>query len=125
MWKLFSTGGGKYAAREEKAKGGVLGFVLAVISLCLTGWLLQTLLFGNSNPGAIQNTTTDYAMMDRYEMQMTNAVSNALDGVLSIKKTYWLSDNDQVAPEPNQDNFGTTDDPSTLGWLLEEAETLL
>ncbi len=124
MWKLFSTGGGKYAA-PEKTTGGFLGFVLAVISLCVTGWLLQTVLYGNSAPATVQNTTTEYAMMDRYEMQMTNAVSNALDGVLSIKKTYWLSDSDQVAPEPNQENFGSTNDPSTLGWLLEEAEELL
>lgn len=128
MGKLFSSGG-KYTAPAVHEKNWLLKtlgvLALLVISLCLSGWLLQTVLFSNSDPGTTQSATTAYAMMDRYEMQMTNSISNALDGILSIKKTYWLSDNDQVAPEPNQDNYGTTDDPTTLGWLLKEAETLL
>lgn len=121
--------GGKYAAPRAQDKFWPLKALGALIlfagTICLSGWLLQTLLLSYSDPGTAQGSSASYSMMDRYEMQMTNTVSDALDGVLSIKKTYWLSDSDQVAPEPNQDNYGSTTDPSTLGWLLEEAEELL
>ena len=72
-----------------------------------------------------QGNAADYAIMDRYDTFMTNTLSDSLEGVLSIQKTYWLSDDDLVAPEPDQACFGETDDPTTLGWLLEEAGPLL
>lgn len=121
--------GGKYAAPRARDKFWPMKALGALIlfagTICLSGWLLQTLLLSYSDPGTAQGASAGYAMMDRYEMQMTNTISDALDGVLSIKKTYWLSDSDQVAPEPNPENYGSTNDPSTLGWLLEEAEELL
>ncbi len=58
-------------------------------------------------------------------MQMTNKISSALEGVLSIEKVYWLSDDDQIAPEPDQDKFGTTSDPAQLEGFLQEARELL
>jgi hypothetical protein len=67
----------------------------------------------------------DVAILDRYDMYMTNQISGALDGVLDIEKVYWLSDDDKVAPEPNQSLFGTADSPGELGWLLEAAADLL
>ena len=100
--------------------------VLGLISLVLTVALLFGLLMNNSDPGrSEQNNPADLALMDRYDMYMTNAVSNALDGVLSIKKVYWLSDDDLVSPEPNPSCYGETDDPSSLQWLLDEAAELL
>lgn len=122
--------GGKYIAPVVREKGwfikGLLALVLSVASLCLSGWLLQGVLYSNSDPGTkTQQSTTNYAVMDRYDTQMNNAVSDALEGVLSIQKTYWLSDADQVAPEPNQDKFGTASSASELGWLLEDAKELL
>ena len=100
--------------------------VVGIVSLALTCLLLATVLMGNSDPGkSPESNPVNLALMDRYDMYMTNAVSKALDGVLSIKKIYWLSDDDLVAPEPDQSCFGETDDPSTLGWLFEEAADLL
>ena len=63
--------------------------------------------------------------MDRYNIYTTNVISDALEGVLSIPKVYWLSDSDLVAPEPRQSCYGETDDPATLQWLLEDAKVLL
>ena len=68
---------------------------------------------------------TGTAIMDRYDTHVTNTLSDALEGVVVIRKVYWLSDEDIVAPEPNQACFGETDDPATLQWLLDEAERLL
>ena len=118
--------GGKYLAKETKEKGGFIKVFLPMcVSVCLVlGWLL-TILCNSSAPEQLQGNPAEYSMMDRYEMQMNNAVSDALDGILSIEKVYWLNEDDQVAPEPDQSKFGTTNDPSTLGWLFEKAEKLL
>lgn len=67
----------------------------------------------------------DVAIMDKYDMVMTNQISDALSGILSIEKVYWLSDEDLIAPEPDPAKFGETDDPATLQWLLDEAAELL
>ena len=121
---------GKYLAKPVKEKGwfwkGLLALILVAASVCTSVPLLETVLYHNSDPGKReQENAVDYAVMDRYDMSMTNTVANALDGILSIKKVYWLSDDDQVAPEPNQDNYGKTNDPSTLQWLLDDAKDLL
>ena len=122
--------GGKFLAKPVYEKGwlfkSLLGLAAVAVSICLTVPMVKTVLYHNSDPGAVERgNAVDLALMERYDMSMTNTISNALDGVLSIKKVYWLSDDDQVAPEPNQDNYGKTNDPSTLQWLLDEAEPLL
>jgi exopolysaccharide biosynthesis protein len=100
--------------------------VICAVSLAVSAFLLMDIFLNNSDPGKKGNATAmDYAMMDRYDMSMTNITASSLDGILSLKKVYWLSDADQVAPEPNPSKFGETDDPSTLQWLLDEAQELL
>lgn len=67
----------------------------------------------------------DQAVMDKYDMFMTNEVSDALEGVMEVEKVYWLRDEDIVAPEPDQSCFGTSTEPAELQWLLDEAAQLL
>ena len=74
---------------------------------------------------APQPVREDYAVMDRFDMNMHNAVSTALEGVLSLEKVYWLKDSDLVAPRPDPARYGQTDDPSQLQWLLDQAQPLL
>lgn len=69
--------------------------------------------------------SANHAILDRYDMLITNSVSEALTDIVTIDKVYWLSDEDLIAPEPNPDCWGTTSDPSTLQWLLDEARDTL
>ena len=113
----------------ENIKTVLLCLILVTVitgAVIVTSAFLLTVATTSGNTGS-DNTTTSVNMeiMNRYDQYMTNQVSNALDGVLAIEKVYWLSDDDMVAPEPNQDLFGSTSDPSTLGWLLEDAQKLL
>lgn len=113
-----------------KAAGPILALVLkvAVCCLCLTlacNFLLSFALTNRTSRSNGQNSDTNYALTDRYNMFITNTLSDALDGMLSIPKTYWLSDDDLVAPKPNPDGYGTADDPSSLQWLLDKAAPLL
>ena len=102
-------------------------FVIAGISVLTVASLLflSVALLGGFWCRTTVENASDAGLMDRFDMYMTNEISNALDGVLSVEKVYWLSDNDLVAPEPNQECFGIADDASSLQWLLDDAAELL
>lgn len=112
-----------------KVKKVILGTLAVIVALCAVGILgvlsaSLALTSGNMESGS-DAKAVDVAIMDRYDMYMTNQISDVLDGVLAIEKVYWLSDNDQVAPEPDQSKFGETDDPATMQWFLDAAKPLL
>ena len=118
---------GKYAKKRKYSFWQILLTVL--VSVCAIWFCVQGLAWGLTHVGVPANTSQSSAMelgiMDRFDMQMTNQISSALEGVLSIEKVYWLNDDDQIAPEPNPDNFGTTTDPSSMQGFLDEAKELL
>ena len=64
-------------------------------------------------------------IMAKFDRFVTNEISDALDGVLAVPKSYWLSDKDLVAPKPNPSGFGEAQDPKELQWLLDQAADLL
>ena len=64
-------------------------------------------------------------ILKKYEMNMTNVRSDALEGILSIDKVYWLHDEDLVAPRPDPEKYGETDDPRKLEPVIRSAEKLL
>ena len=99
----------------------VLSLTVLAITMVMSAVLLQKVLAGTGVPEKYASKSVNAAMMDRYDMRMNNEISNALDGVLQIEKSYWLNDDDLIAPKPNQDNYGVTDDPSSLQWLLDKA----
>lgn len=119
---------GKYERKRQRFSPWriLLTLLLSIPAMVLTVKILGWAVINLGVPG---NTNTvsaaQLAVMDRYDMKMTNAISSALEGVLSIEKVYWLNDDDQIAPEPNQDNYATTSDPSTLQGFLDEAKELL
>lgn len=65
------------------------------------------------------------AILDRFDMDITNILSDALDGILSIKKVYWLQDEDLVAPKPDPEKYGETGDPEDLETVIQKAGDLL
>lgn len=98
-------------------------FPLLVISLVLTAAILFVL-FGHV--GSSNSTTgTDAAIMDKFDQFVTNNILAELGDKLDVERTYWLNDNDMVAPEPNADRYGKTDDAASLQWLLDDAAKLL
>ena len=101
----------------------IAGYTLSVAA---TVALLAVLFCGSGGAQAYTGTEqVNVEMMDRFDQSLTNQLSDAMEGVLSIEKVYWLSDDDKVAPKPDQDKYGSTTDPSSLGWLLEDARDIL
>ena len=118
---------GKYERKKKIFLGRILlTLVLAVPAMYLCAQILLWSLVHVGVPGnTAQSSAMELGIMDRFDMKMTNQISAALDGILSIDKVYWLNDDDQIAPEPNPDNYGYTTDPASMGEFLEEAKTLL
>ena len=120
----------------RKKTGSGAGFVYRLVTLTaavLSCWLTVQLLVpvvmssGMSGTGSAQNSV-GVAAKDRYDSYVNNVLVDALEGLEGFerpKKVYMLSDDDQIAPEPNPDCWGTTDDPSSLQWLLDEAQEKL
>lgn len=109
-------------------------FAFRIFSVCLV-WALSLVLIGqilfelgkwSGAPDArdITNIGTG-GIGEGYDMYVSNQVSDALDGVLAVKKHYWISQDQRVAPRPNPSCYGETDDPSQLQWLLDQAAELL
>lgn len=112
---------------EKKNRGlrMFLGSLLAVFCLVLTLGVLAVVILGSSGSAASGKTGEKLALMDRFDLYMTNVTSEALEGIQSVKKVYWLQDSDIVAPEPDPDGYGETDDPGDLQAVLDAAEELL
>lgn len=67
----------------------------------------------------------DVTIMDSFDALYAEAQTDAKEAALSVPKVFWLSDDTTVAPEPDQACYGSTKDPTTLQWLIDEAATLL
>lgn len=98
----------------------------SVVCLGLAAALLLCFGVGNRKVAAIEKAgNVSYGIQDRFDQFVTNSASDALDGVLSIEKSYWLSDSDLIAPKPNPDNYGSSADSEQLQAVIDEAAELL
>lgn len=138
----------KYLKQEAGApqprQSSPLGGVIAVISLVVTAALLWQMIFvvGRGNSTTVSNPVNSAVKAQfgtRLDQQLQtlqsglNLGTSVLPGIGEdateptepVKVVYEIPAGTQIAPEPNQENFGETDDPSSLDWLLEEAQELL
>lgn len=109
----------------EKLLHGLWMTVLSVISILLTAGMLAVLLMGMTTAGTSGTKQTKAKITEQFDMYMTNTVSDALEGVLAVEKVYWLKDEDMVAPEPNPDLYGETQNPADLQEVIDRAQKLL
>lgn len=121
---------------EKQQKGGkpsVLGVialtmaktVAVVLCICMTAGLLAGIFLMSAGDAASAGGGSNVAILDKFDMFLTNQISSALDGVLNLEKVYWLNDGDMVAPKADPDNYGHAATPGELAWLLEEAADLI
>lgn len=100
----------------------------AFFSLCLIAVFCYNLVLSSGTKAAVsQQKATGVAIMDKYDMYVNNAIADSLDGFpfIEVEKVYWLSDHDQVAPEPNPECYGEVSSYEELLPILEQAEELL
>lgn len=123
----------RYLKNPKKATGGRIWILVTLIAVCLSVFLSWQMLLPLIHNDALSANTASggsgTAILDFFDSHIHNTRVDALSGLegfeneesTPLKKTYFLSDSDLIAPEPNPDCWGTTDDPSTLQWLLDGA----
>jgi len=113
--------------RLKKLSRYIWSVKLLVCILCVAMVTGGLSVFATS--GKESSTTADhavnYVVMDRYDKYITNSFSDSLEGIMSIKKVYWLSDTDIVAPEPDPACYGEVEDPKQMLPILNQAAELI
>ena len=92
--------------------------ICVVISALLIILLLTVFLVASGDDNSQYIADSKPSIMSRFEVYVNNASSEALDGIIPIKKRYQLSEDLVVAPEPDQSLFGTATSPDELEDLL-------
>lgn len=119
-----------YHGRKRKTSPLAVAVTLILAAVCFAacGILLPRLaLSAGTQKPASGSESAGVEIMNKLDMYVTNRMAGALEGlegVEVIRKEYWLSDSDIVAPKPNPDNYGTATDPAELAWLNERAVEL-
>ena len=104
----------------KRAGTVLLCLVLTAASLGLLGLLLS---FGSGQTA--QAGTTDAGLSDRFGRAIHNRLADAMEGIASVKKTYWIAADAPAAPEPDPSGYGSAEDPQSLQWLLDSAQEVL
>ena len=90
----------KYLAEETRKHPAAI-WLAGLISAVVTVFLLAGMLGANSGASSGMQAQAKRALMDKYNMFIANTTSEALDGIVTIEKVYFLSDEDLVAPMPD------------------------
>lgn len=108
----------KYLKMAASALAVIVGTALASLMLL---WFLGST--GSETAAAADSVSA--SIMSKFNMFVNNSGSEALDGIVPIKKVYTLAEDVIVAPEPDQSLFGTASDPAQLEPVIAEASKLL
>ena len=130
--------------RKKMSKGVlvlfiILGIVIIPAASFLTGKLLLAMAQDLGRPkAAAAKTTADMTLRQNFEDHMeaqlygtkvalTNSEKPEIPEVdlPPVRKVYWIEEDVMVAPEPNQNLFGQSNDPEVLANVLHEARWLL
>ena len=121
---MFSNSRGKHRYLRKR-KNRVVCILGAAVSTLLTLGLLAPVALGSGAAVVSEKKRAQLRIAEQFDMYMTNAVSDAMGGILAVEKVYWLKDEDIVAPAPDPACYGETDDPARLEAVIGEAAALL
>ena len=104
-----------------------VSIIFAVISLAALLLIAIPPLITTPDPTAEPQPTeaSTYYIIDTYEELVSKNLSVAEEAVYNTDKVLWIRDDADAAPVPNSECFGQADDPSSLRWLLDDAENVL
>ena len=100
--------------------------IVPVISTLLVLFILSIIFLGSSF-GGLGSALTKLGIntTEQLDVFSNHTISQALEGLIPIKRVYRLNDSDIVAPEPDQSAFGSTNDPASLQWLIDMVQPTL
>lgn len=98
---------------------------LAVLACIFFVCVCLLLLTGIQKTPPQLSAAGDVAITNAFTAMAQDVMDQTYDAALSVPKKFWLSEEADKGPVPDPEKYGTTDDPATLQWLLDEAQTLL
>lgn len=100
--------------------------VLATVAgTALAAAMLLWLLGSTGTESVSTHDSTSASIMSKFNMFVNNSTSEALDGIVPIKKVYSLPEDLIVAPEPNKSLYGSASSPAELESVIADAAKLL
>lgn len=97
--------------------------VLAVLTVLCLLWIGGNI-HPNAGTGAV-STAKSLNVVEKLNVALTNAASDALSNLTYIKKIFSIAETDLVCPEPNPSGFGSTSDPAVVQAVVDQAAELL
>lgn len=119
------------AGEEPAPKNLLFEVLMAFAGLIFLGVTAIALLWVvlNVHPDAGTATTvagdTRLSLTENLDIYMNNAASDALGDLAYIRKIYTIEESATIAPSPDPNGFGTTDDPAVIQALIDQAWELL
>jgi len=95
--------------------------VIVLLSGIISGKLTK---LDSSEPPA-PTEPAHYTIMESFENVIGNDLTIARDTAYDTRRVFWISEDADLAPKPNQNSYGEASDPSELQWLLDKAAELL
>ena len=77
-------------------------FAIASIGFLLVGILSRKAAEPEPTEPPVPTEAPSYAIMDSYETMITEDLTNAYAAANAVKKVFWIDDDAQLAPMPNE-----------------------
>ena len=102
----------------------VLMLPIVILALLSLAWMILHLHPDSSTAiAAVNDTRLD--LVNKIDIFMNNAASDALEDIVYIRKIYTIPESALVAPKPDPNKFGVTDDPAVIQAVVDSAAELL
>lgn len=108
----------------QNKRPAAMAAVPAVFSALLVILILLVIIYTGFEHPPIE-PAADVTISAKFQSLVNEAMTDAEAAALSVPKRFWLDEDTIVAPVPNPESYGTTDDPGTLQWLFEDAAWIL
>lgn len=110
--------------KTQTRRPTAMAVIPAVFCSLLVLLILLVISYTGFEPSPIE-PASDVAISAGFQSIIDESMDLAESAALSVPKQFWLDDDTLVAPQPDPERFGSSDDPSSLGWLLEDAAAIL
>lgn len=114
------------AAEKSESERGmrIITIALIVIAALSLLWAFKNLHPASDNSiNAVADSRLN--LVNKFDVYMNNAASDALGNLAYIKKIYKIDESALAGRKPNPANFGTTTDPAVVQQVIDSASELL
>ena len=100
-------------------------FALVSVALLLSGMITRKLAEPEPTEPPAPAEPASYTIMDSFDTLVDEHVTQAHKAALEVKKVFWIEEDAEIAPKPNEGCYGEATDPKSLQWLLDDAAEIL